>query len=64
MLEELRQREPIFLRPEFDSIRADFERMTADDFWAIEAFGNGSVEHRWITRVKIVLHPGVLVGVP
>jgi hypothetical protein len=36
---ELSRREPIFHRPEFGSSRADFERMTADDFWEVGASG-------------------------
>jgi hypothetical protein len=39
VLEELRAREPIFHRPEFGTTRADFERMTAPDFWEIGASG-------------------------
>ncbi len=39
VLEQLRQREPIFHRPEFGSTRADFERMTEADFWEIGASG-------------------------
>lgn len=39
VLAELSQREPIFHRPAFASTRADFERMTADDFWEIGASG-------------------------
>ena len=39
VLDELRRREPIFNRPEFGSARADFERMTAEDFWEIGASG-------------------------
>lgn len=39
VLEALRRREPIFHRPEFGSTRADFERMTAADFWEIGASG-------------------------
>jgi hypothetical protein len=39
VLEELSAREPIFHRPEFGTSRADFERMTADDFWEIGASG-------------------------
>ena len=66
VLDELRRREPIFHRPEFGSTRADFERMTADDFWEIGASGNrysrahvldvlehrapDPAEHSWITR--------------
>ena len=36
---ELKAREPIFHRPEFGTTRADFERMTASDFWEIGASG-------------------------
>lgn len=66
VLDELRRREPIFHRPEFGSTRADFERMTADDFWEIGASGNrysrmhvldvleqrapDPAEHGWVTR--------------
>lgn len=39
VLDELRQREPIFHRPEFGSTRADHERMMAEDFWEIGASG-------------------------
>ena len=39
MLEELRRREPIFHRPEVASSRAEFEAMTAKDFWEIGASG-------------------------
>lgn len=39
VLEELSAREPIFHRPEFGTTCADFERMTADDFWEIGASG-------------------------
>ena len=38
-LAELRDREPIFHRPELGTSRADFERMTAQDFWEIGASG-------------------------
>jgi hypothetical protein len=40
VLEELKAREPIFHRPEFGTTRADFERMTIEDFWEIGASGN------------------------
>ena len=66
VLEVLRRREPIFHRPEFGSTRADFERMTAADFWEIGASGNrysrahvldvleqrapDPAEHGWVTR--------------
>jgi hypothetical protein len=39
ILEELRSREPIFHHPEFGTTRADFERMTAEDFWEVGASG-------------------------
>ena len=39
ILEELANREPIFHRPELGTTRADFERMTAADFWEIGASG-------------------------
>ncbi len=37
--EELAAREPIFHRPESGTTRADFEAMTADDFWEVGASG-------------------------
>jgi hypothetical protein len=36
---ELTSREPIFHRPELGSSRADFEKMTVDDFWEVGASG-------------------------
>ena len=39
VLNELSCREPIFHRPELGTVRADFERMTADDFWEVGASG-------------------------
>lgn len=39
VLEELRRREPIFHHPEFGTTRADYARMTVDDFWEIGASG-------------------------
>jgi hypothetical protein len=39
VVDELSRREPIFHRPEFGTSRADFERMTADEFWEIGASG-------------------------
>jgi hypothetical protein len=39
VLAELSSREPIFHRPEFGTTRADFERMTAEEFWEIGASG-------------------------
>jgi len=39
VLDELIRREPIFHRPEFGTTRADFEHMTAPDFWEVGASG-------------------------
>jgi hypothetical protein len=39
VLAELSHREPIFHRPEFGTSRADFERMTAEDYWETGASG-------------------------
>lgn len=66
VLDELRRREPIFHRPEIGTSRADFERMTAPDFWEIGASGQrysrahvldvlerrlpDPAEHTWQTR--------------
>jgi hypothetical protein len=39
VLKELIAREPIFHRAEFGTTRADFERMTAEEFWETGASG-------------------------
>jgi len=39
VLAELSRREPIFHHPEFGTTRADFERMTAEDYWETGASG-------------------------
>ena len=39
VLDELRRREPIFHHPEFGTSRADYARMTVEDFWEIGASG-------------------------
>jgi len=39
VLAELSRHEPIFHRPEFGTTRADFERMTAEDYWETGASG-------------------------
>jgi hypothetical protein len=39
VLEELRQREPIFHHPEFGTTRRDFENMTDANFWEVGASG-------------------------
>ncbi|MDP1574674.1 MAG: hypothetical protein Q8L78_07065 [Coxiellaceae bacterium] len=40
ILEELKSREPIFHQSEFGTTRADFKKMTVDDYWEIGASGN------------------------
>ena len=50
VLDELRQREPIFHRPEHGSRRADFERMTEPDFWEIGASGR-RYRRSWVLDV-------------
>ena len=40
VLAELSAREPIFPRAEFGTTRADFERITAEDFWETGASGS------------------------
>ena len=39
VLAKLRQREPIFHRPEFGTTRAEFESMVDGDFWEVGASG-------------------------
>lgn len=39
ILDGLSAREPIFHRAEFGTTRADFEKMTAEDFWETGASG-------------------------
>jgi hypothetical protein len=39
VLEELRQREPIFHHPEFGTTRRDYENMTDAEFWEVGASG-------------------------
>ena len=39
ILAELSRREPIFHRPELGTTRADFEKMTVNDFWEVGASG-------------------------
>ena len=39
VLNELRQQEPIFHRPEFGNTRQDFEQMTDPAFWEVGASG-------------------------
>ena len=39
VLAELTAREPLFHRPEFGTTRADFDAMTAPDYWEVGASG-------------------------
>ena len=39
VLAELSRREPLFHQPEFGTTRADFEKMTTEDFWETGASG-------------------------
>lgn len=39
VLEELKQREPIFHHPEFGTTRRDYENMTDTEFWEVGASG-------------------------
>jgi len=39
ILAQLIRREPIFHRPEFGMMRADFENMTTQDYWEVGASG-------------------------
>jgi hypothetical protein len=39
VMTDLSSREPLFHRPEHGSSRADFERMTVEEFWEIGASG-------------------------
>ncbi|GLQ45748.1 hypothetical protein GCM10007862_07990 [Dyella lipolytica] len=39
ILDALKQREPIFHRPEFGTTRHDFEAMTETDYWEVGASG-------------------------
>ena len=38
-LPQLQAREPLFHRPEFGTMRADFARMVVDDYWEVGASG-------------------------
>ncbi len=58
MLDAVRQREPIFHHPGFGTSRADYARMTVDDFWEIGASGQRHSRDDW----KIVFHQGTVVA--
>jgi hypothetical protein len=49
ILAELIRREPIFHRAEFGTTRADFEKMTMDDFWEVGASGRRYSENIFST---------------
>lgn len=58
VLDELISREPIFHRPEFGATRADFQNMTAPDFWEVGASGRRySREYVLDTLEKRYAHP-------
>ena len=44
ILAQLIRREPIFHRPEFGTMRADFENMTTEDYWEVGASGAATAE--------------------
>jgi hypothetical protein len=66
VLEELKQREPIFHHPEFGTTRRDYENMTDPEFWEVGASGRrysrefvletlanrlpDPAESKWLTR--------------
>jgi hypothetical protein len=58
VIEELIAREPIFHRLELGTSRADFERLTAPDFWEVGASGRiYGREVVWETLEKRYAHP-------
>ena len=58
VLAELKQREPIFHRPELGTSRADFEAQTAADFWEVGASGTRySREFVWETLERRRANP-------
>ena len=63
VLDELRQREPIFHRPEQGSSRADFEHMTEADFWEIGASGR-RYSRSWVLDVLDVLDARLAAAAP
>ena len=60
VLNELKEREPIFHRPEFGTTRADFAKMTETTFWEVGASGQrysreqvlDELEKRYATGVE------------
>ncbi len=59
VLAELERREPLFHRPEFGTTRAEFEAMTAPDFWEVGASGEiYSRERVWATLERRYAEPG------
>ena len=57
VLKELRRREPIFHRQEFGTSRADFEKLTAPDYW--EASASGRRYSRQFILSNLEKHPPV-----
>ena len=57
VLEELKRREPIFHTPEFGTSRADFEKVTATDYW--EASASGRRYSREFILSELEKHPPV-----
>lgn len=63
VLEELRAREPIFLRPELGTTRAHFEAQTAPDYWEVGASGRRyDRESVWATLERRYADPGYWAG--
>jgi hypothetical protein len=63
VLMELQRREPIFHRRELGTTRADFEAMTATDFWEVGASGDVySRERVWATLERRYADPDYWAG--
>ena len=63
VLDELREREPIFHRPELGTSQADFEAQTAPDYWEVGASGRRyNREFVWATLAERYADPGWATG--
>jgi hypothetical protein len=63
VLMELQRREPIFHRRELGTTRADFDAMTASDFWEVGASGEVySRERVWATLERRYADPDYWAG--
>jgi hypothetical protein len=63
VLTELQEREPIFHRRELGTTRADFEAITAVDFWEVGASGEAYSRQRvWATLERRYADPDYWVG--